>query len=175
MTWDPITQPVDYIDLGGQRSPGLAEVVGASSPRKWDERRGYGLSGAIVVFRGIGLARFSVKLRFYTPEDWAGWYAWKPVVDRPPLGTRPRALDIWHPLLEAQQITKVVVEDVGQPEQTDDGEWTVEIKFIEYRRPKIALAKPEGSQATPADPMEAEILRLNELVLDLKHQLAGPP
>lgn len=172
MSWDPITSPVDHIELAGKRSPGLCEVIGAGSPRKWDERRGYALSGATVVFRGIGLARFTVRLRFYTPEDWAAWYAWKPLVDKPPLGKRPSALDIWHPLLEAQAIKKVVVEDVGQPDQTEDGEWTVEIKFIEFRRPQIALAKPEGSKATPADPVEREIERVDAENKTLAQQLA---
>lgn len=170
MSWDPITKPVDYILLSGKRSPGLAEVTGATSPRRYDERRGYGLSGATVVFRGIGLTRFTVKLRLYTEIDWADWDAWKPLIDRPPVGTRPRSLDIWHPHLEALEVKSCVVEDVAQPEQTADGEWTIELKFIQYRRPVLALAKPEGSKAAPVDPVDQRIEQLTKQFQDLAAQ-----
>ncbi len=171
MTWDPLAQPVDYILLAGEKSPGLADVRMADSPRRWDERNGYGLSGATVVYRGAGLSHFSVFLRLYSQTDWANWHDWKRLVDKPPVGKRPRAQDIWHPLLEDLEIKSVVVEDVLQADQTDDGEWTIEIKFIQFRRPVFALAKPEASTATPADPVEAQIGELTKQV----QQLAGPP
>lgn len=159
MAWNPLEQPVDYIKLGGVRSPGLAEVLGATSPRKWEERGGYGLSGSTVVFRGVGLCKFTVKLKLYTEEDWTAWNAWRPIVAKPPFGTRAKALDIWHPLLEQLEVKAAVVEEVSQPEQTDNGEWTITLKFIEFRRPKVALAKPEGAKATPADPIETAIIQ----------------
>lgn len=167
MAWNPLVAPVDYIKLSGERSPGLAEVYGGSSPRKWDERGGYGLSGSTLVFRGVGLAKFSVRLKLYTEEDWAAWTAWKALVDKPPLGTRARAQDIWHPLLEQIGVTSAVVEEVSQPEQGEAGEWVITIKFIEYRRPKVALAKPEGAKATPADPVDQVIERLANQVQEL--------
>ena len=173
MTWDPETQSCDYILLSGKKSPGFAEVVGAASIRKWDERPGFGLSGAFSVFTGRGLAHFTVRLRLYTPEDWSEWYAWKPIVDKLPTrrggsGKDTGTLDIWHPLLEALDIRAVAVEEVRAPEQTDHGEWTIEIKFIEFRHPKLTLAKPEGSAATPVDPVEEEIIKpLTKQFLDL--------
>lgn len=159
MAWNPLDQPVDYIKLAGQKSPGLAEVIGAASPRKWDERGGYGLSGSTVVFRGVGLCKFTVKIKLYTADDWASWDAWRPLVAKPPLGTRARAQEIWHPLLEQLEVSAAVVEEVSQPEQTNDGEWTITIKFIEYRKPKVALAKPDGAKATPADPIETQVIQ----------------
>lgn len=164
MTWDPITDPCDYIRLAGVKSPGIADVVGASSPRDWDIRKGMGLSGAFSVFTGVSLAKFSVKLRLYTVEDWHLWYAWKPLVDKLPTrrgggGKDSGVLDIWHPLLEALDIKAVAVAEPMQPEQTDHGEWTIEIKFIEFRYPKIALAKPEAAAATPVDPIEEKVIK----------------
>lgn len=167
MSWDPITTPVDHILLAGQASPGLAEIVGAGSPRKWEERAGYGLSGARNIFRGVGCAKFSVKLRLYSAQDWANWYAWKPLVDKPPLGSRAKALDIWHPYLEALDIKSVGVEDVSQPEQTDNGEFTITIKFVEFRQLKAALSKPEASKATPADPIDTLTKQLSSQVQEL--------
>lgn len=62
-----------------------------------------------------------------------------------PLGPRPRAKDIWHPILEDLGIRSVVIEAVLQPQQTADGEWSIEIKMIEYRPPQLALTGIEGS------------------------------
>lgn len=165
MAFQPLTSPVDYILLSGKKSPGIAEITGAASSRNWDERKGYGLSGAISVFKGRALAKFSVKLRFHTDQDWADWQTWKVIVDKLPTrrgGTTPDSgnLDIWHPILEDLGIKSVGVVEVGQPEQTDNGEWQVVLKFIEYRRPVVALAKPEGSKATPVDPVDQTIERL---------------
>lgn len=164
-TWNPIASPCDYILLANTRSPGVADVVGAGSPRKWDKRDGIGLSGSFSVFTGRDLAEFSVRLRLYSESDWADWYAWKPLVDKMPTkrtgkGKDSGVMDIWHPFLEALDIKSVAVVDTLQPEQTGDGEWTIEIKFIEWRQPKVALATPEGAAADPVDPVEEQIGRL---------------
>ena len=39
MTFQPLTTPVDYVLLAGERSPGLAEVTGADSVRELQERK----------------------------------------------------------------------------------------------------------------------------------------
>jgi hypothetical protein len=152
----------DYILLAGQQSPGLVEVVGASSPREWDKRKGYGVSGAYSVFIGQDLSEFAVRLRFSTALHWAEWATWKKLVDKLPKkrfgsGKDSGMLDIWHPVLEDVGIKAVGVADRKAPEQTADGEWTIEIKFIEFRRPKLSLAKPEGAAATPVDPVDEKI------------------
>jgi hypothetical protein len=165
MTWDPITSPCDYILLASKKSPGIAEVRGASSPRKWDERDGVGITGAALVFKGRGLAHFSVVLRLYSAQDWQDWHAWKPIVDKLPTsrgeGNDSGTLAIWHPLLQTLDIKAVGVAEVMQPDQTGDGEWSIEIKFVEWRAPKYALAKPEGAveSAAVVDPIEEEWIK----------------
>ena len=139
----------------------------------WDERRGYALSGARVVYRGIGLARPVVTLRLLTEQDFADWHDWRDLVQRAPIGTRARALDIWHPILEDLGIVSVVVEDVAQPIQVADGEWNIAIKFIEYRRPVFTL-ETIGSAATgPADPVDVLIENLTGILNT--EALAGGP
>lgn len=170
MTFNPLTAPVDHVILSGSRSPGIATIDGASSPRQWDERRGYGLSGATLVYKGLKLARFSLELRLLTAEDFDAWEAWRPMVQRPPAGQRPQALDIEHPITEMLGIRSVVVEDVLQPKQTGDGEWTVEIKLLEFRAPARAVARPEASADRPTpstDPVDAVIERLTAQVQEL--------
>jgi hypothetical protein len=148
VTWTPLSSPVDSIVLAGRQSPGIADVQGAGSPRRWDIRKGYALSGARAVFRGMDIARFRVRLRLYTKADWSAWHDWKAIVQRPPSGTRPQALDIWHPVLEDCGIASAVVEDVSQLEGAESGEWTVTISFIEHRPPLPMIIRTEGASAT---------------------------
>lgn len=172
MSFDPVTSPVDYVLLEGQRSPGLATISGAGSKLKWDERRGFALSGSRVVFRGTILARPTLTIRLYTAKHWSAWHRWRPLIQRPPVGERATASDIWHPILEDFDITAVVVESVSQPKQTtDDGEWTIEIKLIEHRAPVFTLENVDASATTPTDPVERRIAALTAQV----EILAGEP
>lgn len=154
MSFAPLDTPVDYILLAGERSPGLADVTGADSVRELQERRGYGLGGATVVYRGIKLISPKVTLRLFLPEHWEAWHEWKRLVERAPTGTRARAMDIWHPILEDQGVTSVLVESVGQPVQTNDSEWSITIGFKEYRPPVRALSTPGGSDTQQLTPEE---------------------
>lgn len=192
MTFDPIRTPVDYALLAGQRTPGLCDILSANSPRRWDVRRGTAFSGATVVFRGTDLAKPLMRLRLYTEQDWQDWHAFAPLVLRepppdaadvarrtrrgqspPPAPRRPRALDIWHPILEDLGIRSVVVEDVLQPLQTGNGEWTIDVKLLEYRAPVFALARPEGAQDQPRDRFEAAIESANAQNQALRDRLAA--
>lgn len=161
--WNPINEPIDYVDFAGIITPGLADIVGASDPREWDERQSYGVIGAFPFYHGKKLSHFSVKLRLYTPEDWDGWWALYPILAvRPRRGQKAKAIDITHPILAAIGIRAVVVEDILQPEQTADGEWTIEIKLLEFHAPVISVAKADGAKATPADPEDAQLAELNQ-------------
>jgi hypothetical protein len=181
MTFNPVTEPIDYFELAGTRSPGLAEIVDADSPRRWDERKGYALSGAWLVFKGAGLSKFKAVIRLYTEQDWADWHAFRAILARAPVGSRDKHLAIWHPILEDLGITDVAVLNVLQPKQTGHGEYTIEILFEEFRRPTAQLSRPEAAQARPVDPVEQEIERLtaianNRRILadNMPGGLAGP-
>lgn len=174
--WDPITSPeqADFIILAGQRSPGLATIVGAGSPRDFDKRRGYGLTGATLIFRGNNLSEFKVLLRLITVQHWVDWYAWAPIVQKPPPGARPRALDIEHPQLAPLGIRSVQIKDVLQAVQTVDGEWTIEIQMIEYHRPQPALQRIDGSDARSTDPVDQQIDQNTARIQQLSQELAAP-
>jgi hypothetical protein len=171
MAWNPFNSPIDYILLRGLKSPGIAEVVDANSPRNWDERRGYGFSGATVIFRGVGLAYPVIKFRLWTEEHWDLWSVFRVLLEKPPFGERAQAMSVWHPHLEAQGITSVVVQDLASPVNEGNGIWSITVKFIEYRRPKVALAKPDGAKAAEVDPIESGII---EPLLSQFTALSGP-
>lgn len=162
MTWNPLdNDPGDKVLIGGRRTPGLAEIVGASSPRKWEESAGPGWSGGILLFRGIALSHFSVRCTLYTSEDWADWHKFRPLVMRPPIGRMPRALDIAHAVLADLGIFACQIEDVRAPEQVDHGVWMIELMLIEYRKLKAGTGTIDGAEATPVDPWDQVIERLS--------------
>jgi hypothetical protein len=178
MSFRPLTAPIDYIVLAGRRSPGLATIEGASTPREFDERRAFGMGFSLLRFRGVKLARFKVLLRLITVDHWDDWHVWKEVVARPEIAadprrpTRPRAppMEIEHPILADMGIGSVVVENVAQPIQTADGEWTIEIAMIEYREPVRQLEQPSGTVDKPEiDPVEAEIARNDAIIAALSN------
>lgn len=167
--WNPLTHPRDYAIIAGQKTPGICEIVGAGDLRKWDVQRGPGLLGAYALFMGKDLAKFTIKLKLYTLEDWAGWDAFRPLISKIPrrrygaIGGPPSvkgsgALVIIHPQLAMVGIASFVVEEIKSPEQTGEGEWTVAIAALEFRRPKVAMAKPDGAEpAAPVDPWDVKI------------------
>jgi hypothetical protein len=145
----------DYVMLGGAKTPGRATIVGAGTPRSWDVRQGYGYSGAIVVYTGDGLAKFDIVVDLWEKEHFADWIRFaKIALEKSPLGTKPKALDIQHPLINLPplSITSVVVEDVTQFEQDEEGLWTCTIKCLQYRAPKPALGKPNAAIPNAAKP-----------------------
>jgi hypothetical protein len=172
--WCPLSEPIDYVTFAGHRTPGVADVSGAGSPRKWDERESYGFSGAYVVYHGQNLSHFSVRVRLITEQDWLDWYGFKPIVDRVPLGKIQRPVDIVHPLLGMLGIHAAVVEDVSQALQVEDGIWEIEIKCIEYRSPVLALAAAKGAQATPDDPEDARLGEQSQSINALADELDRP-
>lgn len=161
MTFNPVTEPVDIILLANRASPGIAVIKNADALRRWDERRGYGLSGGRLIYRGGGLAKPIVTLRFLTAADWNDWHDWRELVQRPPVGERARAQDIWHPILEDLEIVSVVVKNVLQPKQVADGEWNIDIQFIEFRRPVPQLEEIGSSADRPTDPVDQYIEELS--------------
>lgn len=173
MAFDPITSPVDFIVLSGKRSPGLATVSGSALMRQIDERKGFGSIGATTIVRGQKISPVVVKIRLFTKEHFAAWPEFRDLVKRNPRtsesGARTGSIspfDIEHPLLEEIGIRSVVLESLGQAEQTtEDGEWTYTIGFKEYRRPRLALASTDGStNEEPTDPVDREIARLTRQV-----------
>ena len=162
--WDPLRKPINRVTFAGMPTPGVATISGAGTPRRWDERESYGWSGAYIVYHGLNLSHFSVRVRLYTEQHWRDWHAFQPLVQRQPLGKRQFPIDVAHPILVMLGIHSVVVEDVLQPDQVEDGVWEIEIKLIEYRSPRLALAAAEATKAEAADPEDAIIHNIRQQV-----------
>lgn len=165
-----------YIVLSGRRSPGVAHVRGAGSPRKWDTPGGYGIDGSSTVYTGAGLARFDVDIRLWEPEHFIEWNLFARILDKPK-ARQAGGLGIRHPLVNGPPlyITSVVVEDVSQFEDNGFGLFVCTIKLLEFRQGKqTGAARLQGtippagingvSPPTARDKGEERILQLTNQV-----------
>lgn len=156
-----IAPEADYIIMATPlglpvKSPGSAVIRGAGSPRKWDVRDGYGFHGGNTVFIGTNLAKFEVDISIWESTHWIDWLVFAKALDVPK-GPVKLGVGIWHPVLNVPplSITAVVVEDVGQFEQDDEGLWTCTIKMIQFAPPlpaaigAPAAAIPAATKALP--------------------------
>jgi hypothetical protein len=166
---NPIDHAQDYVVIAGHRTPGLCEIIGASSPRNWEELGGSGWSGGILLYRGIKLSHFSIRLYLYESkeggdqhDDWGDWFRFRPIVMKRPTIGQPNALDCVHPFLNDLGITALVIEDVRAPDQVDHGVWMIELMCIEYRKLRKDSTAMSGSDATDEDPLAAEARRAKE-------------
>lgn len=143
---NPFREPLvwDVLLLGGIPAPGLWEIDGAGSPRKWETKSGTGTSGATTKYQGDDVPKFTARGTFYNDFEIDYWdEVFAPLIEKPPPGTKPKALSVFHGALSRLNITEAVVEDVSQLKQVADGIWQLEIKFIEFRAGKAAGGKPK--------------------------------
>lgn len=156
----------DYLYLGGVRSPGVVKLSGHNRKVTWDVKSGHSLSGAQVTLKEVPPIEFTAT--FYLVNDPAmalndfdDWYTFLAVVESSVNGTKPKALDIYHPDLASQTppISSVVKAEVGGVVHDGKGGQTVAIKFQEYRPPK-----PKGGTAAKGkDPDAAALAELAAL------------
>jgi hypothetical protein len=152
------------------RSPGVATVHGLDNPRNWDERQGYGFSGAVLVYKGTGLSKFTVDIDLWLETHFIEWNLFATILAAPKPGLAGGfALGIKHPIVNGPPhgITEVVVDNVSQPVQSDTGKWTYTISFRQYRKPLPAIARPiaaipaaSAPLPTAQDAAEVEMLKL---------------
>lgn len=174
-------EPVlDYILCGGDKSPGKCTPKGFNSPRGWDERQGYGKSGATLVPKGNPLAEGTLHFEFWDESDLPLWYAFADKyfsadVRFVPGSQTPRALSIYHPLLAAPPLKygEFVVLDCTQLEQDEEtGLWFADVKLKQYRKPVAvpqapAAAIPAAQQPQPTA-QDAADRQIEELMKQLQ-------
>lgn len=134
----------DFIMLDGVRSPGRATIVNAGIVRTWDKRKGFGYSGATLVYTGDDLSEFDVILDIWDDLQWAEWLPFALMLKKPPVGP-PRKQTIGHPILtrDPLKIETVVLTKATQWKRNNEtGLWTCTLSFSEYRAPLPAVGKP---------------------------------
>lgn len=166
LVWQPHDYPLSYFLFDGKPSPGICQQPrGATIKRKLDERQGYGIDAAFVIYTGRELAEFECELLLVTKQHWLDWQSWRSVVHEVPArgpvqqstgGYQPgRSHIIWHPQLKPLGITQCVVAEEPQEVVDEFMVGHVNLKFKQtLPMPKAAYAKPEAPQDKP--PMNAD-------------------
>lgn len=188
----------DSVRIGGDWCPGIAIARGAGTPRIWDKRAGYGLSGRTLVYMGADLSSFEIDVTVWTQTQVDEWkvffkkYLQEPerpspqallTSDNPFLAFKqPKALGVYSPFLAMLGITSLVVDDVTQWEQHEDAEsgmYGCTIKVTVWRPPVQILARPtakipDASKTAPTarDKAEEEIQKLQLQAKQLEDDLA---
>ena len=165
----------DWFQLGAHKSPGKATIRHAGSPRKWDERDGYGTSGATLTYNGQKLARFEIDIELWSAFQLLEWNVFATLyLAKAPVGVKAKALSITHPQLNLAplSISAVVVEDCTQFEDDGYGVWKCTIKLIEYRPSQaVALTKPLPPIPGAGPAVETVKDTADEAILTLKAQV----
>lgn len=157
------------IKLAGVRSPGFVTLSGHDRNEKWDVKEADACSGATTTHKGNEIAQFTASFYLVNDpvlgnDDFADWDAFARLIRSSlPAKGKPRALDVYHPDLAANDIHKVCCASIGGMAHDGKGGATVTAKFIEFRPPKPAGGTPLGSKTSKADPnadLKAELAAL---------------
>jgi hypothetical protein len=160
----------NQIELGNLKSPGKVTLSGHDRKIDWDVKVGPNMSGASTTLKGVPPVEFTAT--FYLVQDvaqgvddFADWPAFLNLINSTVSGKKPKALDIYHPDLAANDIRSVVKKGVGGMVHDGKGGATVAVTFLEYKPPKPKTVTPLGSKKAEVDPNAAakeELARLTK-------------
>lgn len=153
---DPTSDALNYVVVSGVRSPGRASISGASIPYEWEVQKAYGMSGGVTIFKGRGIAKFTLTITLWDPLHFVAWEAFAKLLEPPKPGLK-LVVEMSYPTLADLGIKAVAVENLGALERQSNGVWTSASSLLEYRPPLPALVKPRGSvpsvdKAAPVPP-----------------------
>jgi hypothetical protein len=174
--WNPLDTPINAFVLSDFVSPGVClGPQGAEIKRRLDERKGYGIDWAYLIFTGRDLAEFTMEITIWTRAHWNYWNdVFEPLIAEVPRKgpvsqssgayTPGRAHLIWYPTLYKLGITQVVVAAEPVPVTDDKMVTRIPIKFKQVAlSPRPAFARPESATAQkPLTGDKAEIQRLQQ-------------
>lgn len=165
---------VDTITIAGVPAPGRWWLVKGPKKFGWDERKGYGTTGATLVPTGDPLVEVTFSIYLWDDAQYPLFVAFdaqflkKPAFSAPG-GVATAAMGIDHPELKRLGVTSVVVLEKTPLVNDGYGGWTGEVTFKQYRPPKPALSKPDATipdngtpRPTAQDNQERELLQLSQ-------------
>ena len=148
---NPIDNPQiwDVIRLGQAISPGICKVGEWKREHQWDVKKGKGTLGGTVTFVGRPPAKGSITFKLWTPDHFAEWDLFRPLLKFDPTKKTVSAIDIYHPSLADIDIHSVVTETIGNVVHEGDQLYSITVDFIEYFPPPKAAAvgTPSGSKS----------------------------
>lgn len=152
MSLNPFDNPeaVAQVKLGGSLLPGSVQsIAGAHRGFKWDVQNGTSSSGATNVFKGAQIAEsIEIKTRVVDAAGWNACVAYRAYVVPPKIGGKPPTFAIDNLLIGYNQIGRVTIADVMQPEPGPGLSWDFTFKLTEYN-PTVAAAAGKADPAKP--------------------------
>lgn len=152
-----LTTAWDKIYLFGVPSPGVVTLSGHKRPIGWDIKKASGQDGATNTRKGEPLGRFTASFHLvddpYLGSDFDQWPTFEKLIRSSVSSSVPVALPVYHPELERNGFTAVVLEEMGEMKPDGKGGANIAVKFIEYRPPK---PKPPASTQKPEAESEAD-------------------
>lgn len=151
------------IELAGVRSPGQVTISNHDRKAVWDVKSGPSQKGATMDLKEIPPIEFTCVFELFldieeSPNEFEQWETFQALIESTINGPTPKALDIYHPDLAANQITSVVKAKVGGMvrDKNDPGKATVTVAFQEYAPPKKKGGSPNGSGNKKPDPKKPD-------------------
>lgn len=151
------------IVLGGTSSPGMVKLSGHDREIGWDVKKGPGQSGATTTRTSEDPVEFTATFTLTDVDDFDAWPAFRTLLLSTVSGATPKALDVYHPDLAANDIKSVVLKSLGGVMHAGQGGQTIAVKLLEYRPPKPKGGTPSGSKAKKPDPDQAALDELARL------------
>lgn len=162
---------VDNFSVANILLPGKWTLLSATKKFGWRIVQQLGFSGAVVYPKGDELITAKFRGEFWTTIDFLTFKILrKTLLQKPAIGKEgviSAALGINHPELAAMGMDACVVLSVGPLLQSDGGLWNIELEFLQYRPPVVAIGKPGlvikskvQPVPRPKDALDIQILKL---------------
>jgi hypothetical protein len=169
----PATDPgiYDVIQFDGTASPGVVKLSGHKRDQNLDVKESDGQKGATTTWKGTKIGKFTATFSLvFDPiqqiDDFVAWdsFAEKLWATVPPKsGAKPMAKDVWHPDLERNHFSSVILETMGEMVHDGKGGATIAVGLSEYYPPKPAKSGKAGSGASKEDPNDPLVVARKEL------------
>ncbi len=167
---DPLNDEAlfNVIELGGVASPGIVKSISGHDRKiNWDVKEGAGQSGASSTLKSIPLRVIKVAIYLSDEEQIGQWPEFRNLCYSTIKGAKPKALDIYHPDLEATEVRSVTLAQMGGVVHDGKGGQTITVEFQEYAPPKPKGGTATGSKAKakgvdPNAAANAELAALTE-------------
>ncbi|HXG69986.1 MAG TPA: hypothetical protein VNJ04_05155 [Gemmatimonadaceae bacterium] len=165
---DPINNEelFNAIELGGECSPGqVKSITGHERKINWDVKEGAGQSGASSTLKSIPLRTITVTFFLANEEQIGQWPAFRELCYSTIKSAKPKALDIFHPDLDVNDVRSVTLASMGGVVHDGMGGQTIAVQFQEYAPPKPKGGSATGSKSKKVDPnaaANAELAALTE-------------
>lgn len=143
ITFDPFEDPgaLDILIAADVVSPGLFMLQQGSAPRKynWQIQKAPGVQGVTMTYRGwLPTEDIKGTFQFWEQGQVEQFYStFLPLFQIDAMKFNPRPVNVYHPLLMANDITALVTKDIGELTGNSAQGWKLQMTWNEFRVARI--------------------------------------